>query len=341
MIGETSQARQAASSIARRRLIAWIWSKIFLAAIVIGIAMLLALMASVIDQSISWMVLDERGRIVESWNLSEGIFNRAEIEREAAEKAAGQPIQLKFWLSGDLISKLPSQRNALDAGLLPSLVGSLMLMAITALVAFPIGVGAAIYLEEYANPKLWYNRIIQINIANLAGVPSIIYGLLGLTIFVRIFEGITNGRTVLSGGLTMALLILPVIIISAQEAIRAVPLSLRQASYGLGATKWQTIWHHVLPNAFGGILTGMILAVSRAIGETAPLIVVGVGTLLFVPRGVFDRFSALPYQIYNWASASQRGFPHLAAAAIILLLIILLSTNALAVYLRNRFRRNF
>ncbi len=340
MIGETAQA-QSAAHIGRRRLIARIWSLIFLGAILIGIIALLVLILSILDQSISWMVLDQRGRIVESWNFSEGIFNRAQIEAVAAEKVAGQPILLKFWLSADLLTNLPSQRNALDAGLLPSLIGSLMLILITVLVAFPIGVGAAIYLEEYANPKLWYNRIIQINIANLAGVPSIIYGLLGLTIFVRIFAGITNGRSVLSGGLTMALLILPVIIISAQEAVRAVPLSLRQASYGIGATKWQTIWYHVLPNAFGGILTGTILAISRAIGETAPLIVVGVGTLLFVPRGAFDRFSALPYQIYGWTSASQKGFSHLAAAAIILLLIILLSTNALAIYLRSRFRRKF
>jgi phosphate transport system permease protein len=340
MIGETAQA-QPAAHVGRRRLVARIWSLIFLSAILIGIVALVVLILSIFDQSISWMVLDKRGRIVETWNFSEGIFNRTQIEQVAAEKAEGQPIQLKFWLNADLLTKLPSQRNALDAGLLPSLIGSLMLMLITMLVAFPIGVGAAIYLEEYANPKLWYNRIIQINIANLAGVPSIIYGLLGLTIFVRIFAGITNGRSVLSGGLTMALLILPVIIISAQEAIRAVPLSLRQASYGIGATKWQTIWHHVLPNAFGGILTGAILAISRALGETAPLIVVGVGTLLFVPRGAFDRFSALPYQIYGWTSASQKGFSHLAAAAIILLLIILLSTNALAIYLRSRFRRKF
>jgi phosphate transport system permease protein len=340
LIGDI-HSTQPAPNTARRRLTARFWSAIFLASILLSILMLVILLLTIFNESVSWMVLDKRGRIAETWNFSEGLFNRAQIEAEAAKKAPGQPLQLKFWLTGTFLTSLPSQRNPLEAGLLPALIGSLMLVGLTTLVAFPIGVGAAIYLEEYANQKTWYNRLIQINIANLAGVPSIIYGLLGLTLFVRVFAGITNGRSVLSGGLTMALLVLPVIIISAQEAIRAVPLSLRQASYGLGATKWQTTWHHVLPNAFGGILTGTILAISRAIGETAPLIVVGVGTLLFVPRGVFDRFNALPYQIYGWTSASQKGFTHLAAAGIILLLAILLSCNAIAIYLRNRFRRKF
>jgi phosphate transport system permease protein len=339
LIGELPRVQPSTSNIARRRRSARIWSLVFLGSILLSIAVLAILLLTIANQAVSWTVVDQRGRIVETWNFSQGIFNRAQIEAVAAEKAPGRPIELKFWLTSQFLTSLPSQRNPLDAGLLPALIGSLMLVGLTTLVAFPIGVGAAIYLEEYANQKSWYNRIIQVNIANLAGVPSIIYGLLGLTLFVRVFAGITNGRSVLSGGLTMALLVLPVIIIAAQESIRAVPLSLRQASYGLGATKWQTIWHHILPNAIGGILTGTILAISRAIGETAPLIVVGVGTLLFVPRGVFDRFSALPYQIYGWTSASQKGFSHLAAAGIILLLAILLSCNALAIYLRNRFRR--
>ncbi|HNZ13741.1 MAG TPA: phosphate ABC transporter permease PstA, partial [Anaerolineaceae bacterium] len=215
----------------------------------------------------------------------------------------------------------------------------------------PVGVGAAIYLEEYAADNA-LNRVLKTNITNLAGVPSIIYGMLGLAIFVRALQSITSGalfgaadpagatgRTVLSAGLTLALLVLPLIIINAQEAIRTVPDSLRQASLGLGATKWQTIWHHVLPNAISGILTGAILAISRAIGETAPLVVVGAATFLnFDPNGPFSRFSTLPIQIYQWTSRAQGEFRNLAAAAILLLLVMLLSLNASAILLRNRFR---
>ncbi len=214
-----------------------------------------------------------------------------------------------------------------------------------------MGVGAAIYLEEYAADNA-LNRVLKTNITNLAGVPSIIYGMLGLAIFVRALQSITSGalfgaadpagatgRTVLSAGLTLALLVLPLIIINAQEAIRTVPDSLRQASLGLGATKWQTIWHHVLPNAISGILTGAILAISRAIGETAPLVVVGAATFLnFDPNGPFSRFSTLPIQIYQWTSRAQGEFRNLAAAAILLLLVMLLSLNASAILLRNRFR---
>ena len=214
--------------------------------------------------------------------------------------------------------------------------------------------GAAIYLEEYASDN-WLNRIIQTNINNLAGVPSIIYGILGLAIFVRSLEPLTsgeifgmvdpttaNGRTVLSGGLTLGLLVLPLIIINAQEAIRAVPRSLRNASFGVGATKWQTVWSHVLPNAIPGILTGTILAVSRAIGETAPLIVVGASTAIsFDPSSPFSKFTTLPMQIYQWTSRPQDEFRSLAAAAILVLLMLLLSLNAIAVVLRNRFSRRF
>jgi phosphate transport system permease protein len=236
------------------------------------------------------------------------------------------------------------------AGVRTALLGSLYLILITILVAFPIGVGAAIYLEEYAGKGQWINRAIQTNIDNLAGVPSIVYGILGLAIFVRLLAPVTsgtifgtadsNGRTILSAGLTLALLVLPIIIINAQEAIRAVPGSLRQASYGLGATQWQTIWHHVLPTALPGILTGTILAISRAIGETAPLIVIGASTVIFSdPNGIFSRFTALPVQIYSWTSRPQVEFRNIAAAAILVLLLSLLSLNALAIILRNRFSR--
>ena len=229
-------------------------------------------------------------------------------------------------------------------------MGSLLLILITILTAFPIGLGAAIYLEEYAGQKTGLNRIIQTNIDNLAGVPSIIYGILGLAIFVRALEPLTSGaifgfdggtgRTILAAGLTMALLILPILIINAQEAIRAVPSSLRLASFGLGATQWQTIWHHVLPSALPGILTGTILAISRAIGETAPLIVVGASTLISSdPNGPFSKFTALPIQIYNWTSRPQEQFRNIAAAAILVLLIALLTLNSAAILLRNRYTR--
>ena len=226
------------------------------------------------------------------------------------------------------------------------------MVTITLLFAFPFGVGAAVYLEEYAGDR-WFNRIIQTNINNLAGVPSIIYGILGLAIFVRGLEPITsgaflglvdtttaNGRTILSAGLTLGLLILPLIIINAQEAIRAVPGSLRNASFGLGATKWQTIWHHVLPNAIPGILTGTILAISRALGETAPLVVVGASTFItFDPTSPFSKFTTLPIQIYQWTSRPQDEFRNIAAAAIIVLLAILISLNAIAVVMRNKYSK--
>jgi phosphate transport system permease protein len=219
----------------------------------------------------------------------------------------------------------------------------------TVLVAFPLGVASAIYLEEYAT-RSWLHRLIQTNIDNLAGVPSIIYGMLGLAIFVRALGPLTsgaafgvsdsNGRTLLSASLTMALLILPVIIINAQEAIRAVPGSLRQASYGLGGTRWQTVWSHVLPAALPGILTGAILGVSRLVGETAPLIVVGASTYIVSdPSGPFSKFTVLPILIYNWTTRPQAEFHNLAAAAILLLLALLLTMNAVAVILRNRAAR--
>ena len=219
------------------------------------------------------------------------------------------------------------------AGVRAALAGSIWLLALTALIAFPVSVAAAIYLEEYAE-KGWLNKAIQTNIANLAGVPSIVYGILGLALFVR---ALGLDRSVLSGALTLSLLVMPVIIMASQEAIRAVPPTIREAAYGLGATRWQVISHQVLPMAMPGIMTGTILALSRAIGETAPLILVGaVGFVAFTPTGVMDEFTVLPLQIYSWISRPQDEFRELAAAGIIVLLLLLLSMNAVAIVLRNR-----
>ena len=230
----------------------------------------------------------------------------------------------------------PPSRFANQAGIKVALLGTIWMMGFTALFSFPVGVGTAIYLEEYA-PKHWITRIIQVNIANLAGVPSIVYGLLGLAVFVR---ALALDRSVLSASLTMSLLILPIIIITSQEAIRAVPLVLRQASYALGATRWQTIWHVVLPQAFPGILTGNILALSRAIGETAPLLMVGaLSFVAFSPATPLDPFVALPIQIFNWTSRPQSEFREIAASAIIVLMVVLLTMNAGAIYLRNKLQR--
>ena len=239
-------------------------------------------------------------------------------------------------LSLDFLNRFAS-RFPEQAGVKAALVGSVWILSITAAIAFPISVSAAIYLEEYA-PKNWVTKLIQLNIANLAGVPSIVYGILGLTLFVRTLG---LGRSVLSGALTLALLILPVIITAAQEAIRAVPSSIREAAYGLGATRWQVVSSQVLPMAMPGILTGTILALSRAVGETAPLIMVGaVGFLAFTPQGVMDQFTVLPLQIYNWISRPQEEFHQLAAAGILVLLALLLTINAAAIILRNRFQRH-
>jgi phosphate transport system permease protein len=239
------------------------------------------------------------------------------------------------WLSVDFLTRYPS-RIPERAGIKSAILGSLWMMALTALFAFPTGVGAAIYLEEYA-PKNWLTRILQTNIANLAGVPSIVYGILGLAIFVRYFA---LGRSVIAGALTLALLILPVIIIASQEAIKAVPTSLREASYGVGATKWQTIRYHVFPVALPGILTGTILSLSRAIGETAPLIMIGALTFIaFPPTSPMDPFTVLPIQIFNWTAKPQAEFHELAAAAIIVLLVVLLAMNATAIFLRSRYQK--
>ena len=237
-------------------------------------------------------------------------------------------------LSWQFLTSYPSRR-AEDAGILPALAGSVFVISLTAALAIPLGVAAAIHLEEYGG-RGKFARLIEINISNLAGVPSIIYGLLGLGLFVRMLG---MGRSVLAGACILGLLILPVVILATREALRAVPKSLREAAYALGATKWQTIWHQVLPAAAPGILTGLILAVSRAIGETAPLITIGALTYVpFVPSDIWSPFTVLPIQIFNWVSRPQAAFGENAAAGIVVLLGLLLVMNGAAIVLRDRLR---
>ena len=236
------------------------------------------------------------------------------------------------WLDMQFINDFPS-RFPKKAGINSALFGTLWLIGFTALFSVPIGIGAGIYLEEFGN-KNYFSRFVDLNISNLAGVPSIVYGMLGMVIFVRWFG---LGESVLAGALTMSLLILPIIIIATREALRAVPGTIRQAAFALGATRWQTVYSHVLPQAFPGILTGIILALSRAIGETAPLIMIGALTYVaFVPEGPMDEFTALPIQIFNWASRPQKEFHELAAAGILVLLFVLLLMNSIAVIIRHR-----
>lgn len=257
-------------------------------------------------------------------------------------------------LNWQFLTNYPSRKPE-EAGILSAWVGTVWLMFTTAALAIPIGIGSGIYMEEYAR-KNKFTDFIEINIANLAGVPSIIYGLLGLGIFVRVMH---LDRSVLAGGMTMALLILPVVILSTREALRTIPMSIREASYALGATKWQTISQQVLPMAFGNILTGIILAMSRAIGETAPLITIGALTYIpFLPQkpltftstfpfihvslgGLFEAFTVLPIQIFNWTSRPQKGFLACAAAGIVVLLLITLMMNAVAIWLRHKHQRRW
>lgn len=288
--------------------------------------------------------------VVKSWSLGDAIFRGDEIEAYFLENP-GQERQFRSWLHPDFLVKSQSSVPEM-AGVRTAILGSLWIILITFLFSFPIGIFAAIYLEEYASRNR-LQRIIQTNIYNLAGVPSIIYGLLGLAVFVRVLVPITsgaafgavdpstaNGRTILSAGLTLGLLILPIIIINTQESLRALPDSLRHSSFGLGATRWQTVWHHLLPNAFERILTGTIIALSRAIGETAPLVVVGASTFVSLdPSGPFSKFTTLPIQIYQWSARPQGEFRNIAAAAIIVLLILLLSMNSFAIYLRNHYSK--
>jgi len=283
------------------------------------------------------------------WTLYESLFLREEIFNEWEEEFPYTYLFFTNWLDAQFITS-PQSSNPIRSGVRTAIFGTLWTIGVAIVFSFPIGVGAAIYLEEYAAENL-FSKFIQTNISNLAGVPSIIYGMLGLSIFVRAMGKITsgvafgyadpttaNGRTLLSAGLTLGLLILPLIIINSQEAIKAVPSTIKQASLGLGATTWQTIWHHVLPNALPGILTGAILSISRAIGETAPLVVVGASTFIKIdPDGIFSKFTTLPIQIYQWTARPQDEFRSIAAAASIVLLIMLLSMNAIAVILRNRY----
>ena len=235
----------------------------------------------------------------------------------------------------DFLNSLPS-RKAEKAGILTAWSGSLWIIIFTFLVVVPLGIAAGIYLEEYGN-KSKLSSLLEVNISNLAGVPSVIYGLLGLEIFVRLMN---LGSSILAGSFTLALLVLPIIIVATREALKAVPPSIRAASYGLGATKWQTVWYQVLPASFGGILTGVILAISRAVGETAPLIVIGaLAYVPFTPSSPMDEFTVLPIQIFNWISRPQHEFTINAAAAIIVLLIITFIMNGIAVYFRNKWQK--
>ena len=300
--------------------------------------------------------------VIASNDLVPSLLNRSAFEESVRSAFDATPRrfgdytvdQVRFewraWLNLDFVLS-PQNSTPEIAGIRTALLGSTYLVLITMAFAIPVGVGAAIYLIEFANPSR-LNELIQTNINNLAGVPSIIYGMLGLAVLVRTLEPLTsgswflgdgaasNGRTILSGGLTLGLLILPVVIISAQEALRSVPNSLRQAGMGLGATKWQTVRSQVIPVALPGILTGAILAVARAIGETAPLIVVGAaGFITSDPTGPFSNYTAMPIQIFQWTSLPQEEFRNIAAAAILVLLLLLLTMNAAAVILRNRFSR--
>jgi phosphate transport system permease protein len=297
---------------------------------------------------------------VRTWSLTQSILNRDAIFAWRDAEHPQDVLQFRSWLNSGLLKNRQSA-SALDTGLRGALIGSLATILLTLLIAFPVGVASAVWLEEYTRDNV-LNRIIRLNIYNLAGVPSIIYGMLGLAIFVRALEPLTSGalfaaaagspaggtdagigaasggRTILSASLTLALLVLPVIIINAQEALRAVPQSLRHAGLALGATKWQTIWAHVLPASADRILTGTVLAVSRALGETAPLVVVGASTFLTLdPVSPFSRFTTIPIQIYQWTSRPQVEFRNLAAAAILVLLVLLLTLNITAIALRNRY----
>ncbi len=242
-------------------------------------------------------------------------------------------------LSLSFLTETPSRIDPESSGIGPALTGTLWLMVVCIAFIVPIGIATAVYLEEYANRERWFNRFIELNIQNLAAVPSIVYGVLGLAFLVR---GISLGRVLLAGGLTLGLLVLPVLIVAGREAIRAVPPSIREGSMALGATRWQTIWKQVLPASLPGIATGVILSLSRAIGETAPLIVIGAAAFATTaPSGIFGDITALPIQIFSWISDPSPEFKSLAAAGIIVLMVILLAMNAVAIWLRNRYEKKW
>ena len=288
--------------LAKRRRSATLFQSLCVGAVLVSLLMLAALLYSVISDAIGWLNLD------------------------------GSSIRT-------LLTDIPSSK-AIASGLWPAIIGTVWVMSICIIVSFTVGVAAAIYLEEYAGGRR-IDELIQINIQNLAAVPSIVYGILGLAIFVAFFvwidpESAAKGKNVTAAGLTLALLIMPVVIVSSQEAIRAVPPSVREGGYALGATRWQVVWRLVLPQAMPGVLTGIILAVSRAMGEAAPLVIMGALSFVpFAPTSPLDRFTVLPIQIYVWISKPQEEFHMLAAAGIIVLLILLLGMNGAAIILRN------
>ncbi len=288
--------------------------------------------------------------VVATWSLFESIFFKKAILESSVSDYQGGSLQFRSWVNGSLFTSSQSS-DPLRSGIRGAILGSLLTIFFTILFALPLGVAAAVWLEEYAKDN-WLNRMIRTNIYNLAGVPSIIYGMLGLTLFVRAMAPLTSGsifgiqaegtsldgRTVLSASLSLAILVLPIIIINAQEAMKAIPQGLRHSSLALGATRWQTVWHHVLPASADRILTGAVLAISRALGETAPLVVVGASTFLSMdPSGPFSKFTTLPIQIYQWSARPQQEFRNLAAGAIVVLLVLLLSLNASVIFMRTKY----
>lgn len=291
--------------LATRQRNASIFYGVCVAAVIVALLMLVALLYSVISEAIAWLNLD------------------------------GTSVRT-------LLTDIPSSK-AVNSGLFPAIVGTLWVMGICVFVSFTVGVSSAVYLEEYSGGSR-IAGVIQTNIQNLAAVPSIVYGILGLSIFVAFFVVVapgSDGKNVSAAGLTLALLIMPVVIVSSQEAIRAVPSSIREGGFALGGTKSQVIWRLVLPQAMPGILTGIILAVSRAMGEAAPLVIMGALSFVpFAPTSPLDRFTVLPIQIFVWISKPQAEFHHLAAAGIVVLLIMLLGMNAFAIFLRNRLQKN-
>ncbi len=277
-----------------------------------------------------WVVSNNRDKLEESYGFFEGRRTLADIKTNLSED---QRLYLNPWLDFSFFVRNNSG-NSFLAGIVTAILGSLWVVVLVVLISVPIGVGAAVYLEEYA-PKNWFTGLLEVNLRNLAGVPSIVYGILGLYAFVRIAN---LGPTILAASLTLSLLILPVVVIAAREAIRSVPDSLRQASYGLGATKWQAVSQIILPNAVSGIVTGVILSVARAIGETAPLLLVGgAGFITTFPNSPLSQYAVMPTQIYSWLNAPETSFDHAAAAGIIALLIVLSLIYALAFFVRRRF----
>ena len=243
-------------------------------------------------------------------------------------------------LSWDFLTSFPSRIIPENSGIQSAIYGTLWLMVVCAVIVVPLGIASAIYLEEYADRTKWWNRFVEVNVQNLAAVPSVVYGILGLAFIVR--GPLSMGRTVLAGGITLALLVLPVVIIVSREAIRAVPSSIREGSLALGATQWQTIWKQVLPGSIAGIATGVILALSRAIGETAPLLIIGAAVSpRFNPSGLFDSFTALPIQIFSWTTDADREFVNAAAGAILVLMVVLVLMNSVAIFLRNRYEQKW